>query len=76
MGHGGRSFAPRQVRWTLTSYRREMYRRMTVGPEMPGMDPQLTIREVRRQAERALPGVSVKRLPLPRYELRWRKPEQ
>jgi 2-polyprenyl-3-methyl-5-hydroxy-6-metoxy-1,4-benzoquinol methylase len=57
-------------------YRRDMYRRMAVGPAMPGMDPQLTIREVRRQAERALPGVTVKRLALPRYELRWRKPER
>jgi SAM-dependent methyltransferase len=55
-------------------YRREMYRRLGEGPTMPIMDPALTIREVRRQAERALPGATVRRLVLWRYELRWRKP--
>jgi len=57
-------------------YRREMYRRLAVGPSMPIMNPVLTIREVRRQAERALPGATVRRLVLWRYELRWRKPER
>jgi hypothetical protein len=33
------------------------------------------VRQVREQAERALPGVTVRQLLLPRYELRWRKPE-
>ena len=46
------------------------------GPSMPIMDPELTIRQVRRQAERALPGATVRRLVLWRYELRWRKPER
>jgi ubiquinone/menaquinone biosynthesis C-methylase UbiE len=55
-------------------YRRAMYRRLGEEPAMPIMDPSLTIREVRRQAERALPGASVRRLLLWRYELRWRKP--
>jgi 2-polyprenyl-3-methyl-5-hydroxy-6-metoxy-1,4-benzoquinol methylase len=57
-------------------YRREMHRRAGTGPAMPGMDPRLTIREVRQQAELALPGVTVRRLPVPRYELRWRKPDR
>jgi hypothetical protein len=38
------------------------------------MDPELTIRQVRQQAQRALPDATVTRLVLPRYELRWRKP--
>jgi SAM-dependent methyltransferase len=57
-------------------YRREMYRRLGAGPTMPIMDPELTIRQVRQQAERALPGATVRRLVLWRYELRWRKPER
>jgi len=57
-------------------YRREMYRRLGEGPAMPIMDPVLTIRDVRQQAERALPGATVRRLVLWRYELRWRKPQQ
>ena len=56
--------------------RREMYRRHTAGPAMPVMDPELTIRQVRQQAERALPGATVRRLILWRYELVWRKPER
>jgi SAM-dependent methyltransferase len=56
--------------------RRAMYRRLGEGPAMPIVDPALTIREVRRQAERALPGATVRRLVLWRYELRWRKPER
>jgi hypothetical protein len=56
--------------------RREMYRRHTAGPAMPIMDSELTIRQVRRQAERALPGATVRRLVLWRYELVWRKPER
>jgi ubiquinone/menaquinone biosynthesis C-methylase UbiE len=56
--------------------RREMYRRRAAGPSMPIMDPELTIRQVRQQAERALPGATVRRLVLWRYELRWRKPER
>jgi ubiquinone/menaquinone biosynthesis C-methylase UbiE len=55
-------------------YRREMYRRLGEGPAMPIMDPALTIRQVRQQADRALPGATVRRLVLWRYELRWRKP--
>jgi SAM-dependent methyltransferase len=57
-------------------HRREMYRRLGAGPAMPIMDPELTIRQVRQQAERALPGATVRRLALWRYELRWRKPER
>jgi len=57
-------------------YRREMYRRLRDRPAMPIMAPVLTIREVRRQAERALPGATVRRLVLWRYELRWRKPDR
>lgn len=57
-------------------YRREMYRRLGAGPEMPTIDPVLTIRQVRQQVERALPGATVRRLVLWRYELRWRKPGQ
>ena len=37
-------------------YRREMYRRLGEGRTMPIMDPTVTIREVRRRAERALAG--------------------
>jgi 2-polyprenyl-3-methyl-5-hydroxy-6-metoxy-1,4-benzoquinol methylase len=55
---------------------REMYRRHTAGPAMPIMDPELTLRQVRQQAERALPGAAVRRLVLWRYELVWRKPER
>lgn len=54
-------------------YRREMYRRLAEPPAMPVMEPTLTIRQVRRQIDVALPGASVKRLILWRYELRWRK---
>ena len=57
-------------------HRREMYRRIGAGPPMPIMDPELTIRQVRQQAERALPGATVRRLVLWRYELRWRKPQR
>lgn len=57
-------------------YRREMYRRLGDGPAMPIMNPVLTIRQVRQQAKRALPGATVRRLVLWRYELRWRKPDQ
>jgi SAM-dependent methyltransferase len=57
-------------------YRREMSRRLGEGPTMPIMDPVLTIREVRRRAERAIPGATVRRLVLWRYELRWRKPDR
>jgi hypothetical protein len=39
-------------------------------------NPELTIRQVRQQAERALPGAAVRRLVLWRYELVWRKPER
>ena len=56
--------------------RREMCRRHTAGPAMPVMDPDLTIRQVRQQAERALPSATVRRLVLWRYELAWRKPER
>jgi SAM-dependent methyltransferase len=56
-------------------YRREMYRRLAAGPQMPIMDPVLTIRQVRPQVEAALPGATVRRLMLWRYELRWRKPQ-
>jgi 2-polyprenyl-3-methyl-5-hydroxy-6-metoxy-1,4-benzoquinol methylase len=56
--------------------RREMHRRHTAGPAMPVMDAELTIRQVRQQAERALPGATVRRLVLWRYELRWRKPQR
>ena len=54
--------------------RRDMYRRLGDGPAMPIMEPVLTIRQVRRQAQLALPGATVRRLVLWRYELRWRKP--
>lgn len=54
--------------------RREMYRRLGDGPAMPIMEPVLTIRQVRPQAQLALPGATVRRLVLWRYELRWRKP--
>lgn len=57
-------------------YRRVMYRRFRTGPAIPFMDPELTIRQVRQQAQRALPGATVTRLVLPRYELRWRKPRE
>jgi SAM-dependent methyltransferase len=57
-------------------YRRAMYRRLGEGPTMPIMEPELTIRQVRQQAERALPGATVRRLVLWRYELRWRKPQR
>jgi ubiquinone/menaquinone biosynthesis C-methylase UbiE len=57
-------------------YRREMCRRNRNGPAIPFMDPELTVRQVRQQAERALPGVTVRRLVLCRYELRWRKPDR
>jgi hypothetical protein len=43
---------------------------------MPIMDPELTIRQVRQQAERALPGAAVRLLVLWRYQLRWCKPER
>ena len=55
-------------------YRRDMDRRFRTGPAVPFMNPELTIRQVRQQAQRALPGATVTRLVLPRYELRWRKP--
>ena len=37
---------------------------------MPIMDPELTIRQVRKQAERALPGAAVRLLVLWRHQLR------
>jgi hypothetical protein len=40
------------------------------------MNPELTIRQVRQQAQHALPGAAVTRLLLPRYELRWRRPAE
>ncbi len=43
---------------------------------MPIMDPELTIRQVRKQAERALPGAAVRLLVLWRHQLRWCKPER
>jgi SAM-dependent methyltransferase len=55
-------------------YRREMYRREHAGPAMPVLRPRLTVRQVRAQAVSALPGSSVRRLPLWRYQLLWRKP--
>jgi ubiquinone/menaquinone biosynthesis C-methylase UbiE len=57
-------------------YRREMYRRLGDGPAMPIMEPVLTIRQVRQEAQLALPGATVRRLGLWRYELRWRKPHR
>jgi ubiquinone/menaquinone biosynthesis C-methylase UbiE len=57
-------------------YRREMYRRLGDGPAMPIMEPVLTIRQVRQEAQLALPGATVRRLVLWRYELRWRKPHR
>jgi SAM-dependent methyltransferase len=56
-------------------YRRQMYQRNRALPAIPFMDPELTVRQVRQQAERALPGATVRRLVLWRYELRWRKPD-
>jgi hypothetical protein len=53
-----------------------MYRRFGAGPAVPFMNPELTIGQVRQQAQRALPGATVTHLVLPRYELRWRKPAQ
>jgi SAM-dependent methyltransferase len=41
---------------------------------MPMLDPQLTVRQVRRQAEAVLPGVRVRRLLFWRYALVWRRP--
>jgi SAM-dependent methyltransferase len=43
-------------------------------PPMPMEEPVLTVREVRRQASEALPGVEVRRLLLWRYLLVWHKP--
>jgi SAM-dependent methyltransferase len=57
-------------------YRRQLYRRRADGAAMPIMEPELAIGQVRQQAERALPGATVRRLVLWRYELRWRKPER
>lgn len=56
-------------------YRREMYRREAAGARMPVMDPELTIRQVRRQVADALPGTTARWLLHWRYELRWRKPQ-
>lgn len=42
---------------------------------MPVQDAVLTTREIREQAQRALPGARVRRLPFWRYELRWRRPQ-
>lgn len=41
---------------------------------MPMQDPVQTTAQVRTAAHAALPGVRVRRLPLWRYELRWRRP--
>lgn len=43
-------------------------------PEMPMMDPQLTVRQIRQQAAAVLPEVRVRRLLFWRYLLLWRKP--
>jgi SAM-dependent methyltransferase len=55
-------------------YRREMYQRQAAQPPMPVRDPQLSLRQVRAQAEAALPGSRVRWLLHWRYELTWRKP--
>jgi SAM-dependent methyltransferase len=55
-------------------YRREMYRRHAAQPEMPMVNPELPLREVRAQAAAALPGSRVRWLVHWRYELTWRKP--
>jgi SAM-dependent methyltransferase len=55
-------------------YRREMYQRHAARPQMPIMNPKLTLREVRAQAAAALPGSRVRWLVHWRYELTWRKP--
>jgi SAM-dependent methyltransferase len=57
-------------------YRREMYRRHAAQPQMPIMNPELTLREVRAQAAAALPGSRVRWLVHWRYELTWRKPDR
>ena len=56
--------------------RREMYRRHAARPQMPIMNPKLTLREVRAQAGAALPGSRVRWLVHWRYELTWRKPDR
>ncbi|MEX5717495.1 class I SAM-dependent methyltransferase [Geodermatophilus maliterrae] len=43
-------------------------------PGMPVREPELTVREVRRRARAALPGVRVRRLLFWRYSLVWRRP--
>jgi len=55
-------------------YRREMYRRLREGPEMPVVDPRLSIRQVRRQVASCLPGATVRWLVHWRYELTWVRP--
>jgi SAM-dependent methyltransferase len=57
-------------------YRREMYRRQAVLPQVPIMEPELSLRQVRAQAAAALPGSRVRWLAYWRYELTWRKPDQ
>jgi SAM-dependent methyltransferase len=56
-------------------YRREMYRRQATRPQMPVMQPELALRQVRGQAAAALPGSRVRWLVHWRYELSWRKPQ-
>jgi SAM-dependent methyltransferase len=56
--------------------RREMYRRHAARPQMPIMNPKLTLREVRAEARTALPGSGVRWLVHWRYELTWRKPDR
>jgi 2-polyprenyl-3-methyl-5-hydroxy-6-metoxy-1,4-benzoquinol methylase len=57
-------------------YRREMYRRHAALPQLPMMNPELTLRQVRTRAAAALPGSRVRWLVHWRYELTWRKPER
>jgi SAM-dependent methyltransferase len=55
-------------------YRREMYRRKALLPQVPVMEPDLALRQVRAQAAAALPGSRVRWLAYWRYELTWHKP--
>lgn len=62
-----------RVEQAVTGRRRRYAHEASVGV-MPMQDPVLTTAQVRTIALAALPGVRVRRLPLWRYELRWRKP--
>jgi SAM-dependent methyltransferase len=57
-------------------YRREMHLRQAAPAQVPMMNPEITIRQVRAQAAAALPGSRVRWLVHWRYELTWQKPDR